>query len=235
MNYLSLFSGAGGGDLGALLLNWKCVGYVEKNEYCQKIINQRINDGIFDPGYIFGDIRELTKEMIDMAVNYWHISKKTLEDNMAAHRKNYDEAVKLYDKGFSIQEVANYYNITRQAMHKILKRRNMTFRSNLKHGEDNHFFRGGVKASNRCQNILEQAINKGIIQRKIRCETCNVTDTFKDGRTAIQAHHSDYNKPLDVIWFCQKHHHEWHKYNKPIEFMEDKSEAGIDVITAGFP
>ena len=86
--------------------------------------------------------------------------------------------------------------------------------SNLKFNKDNHFFRGGINASDRAQNILEQAIVKKIIIRKNRCEKCLDTGTFKNGRTKIQAHHSNYNKPLDVIWLCQKCHYEWHKNNK---------------------
>ena len=57
MNELSLFSGAGGGLLGTKLLGWKHIGYVEFNEYCQKIIRQRIEDGILDEAPIFSDIR----------------------------------------------------------------------------------------------------------------------------------------------------------------------------------
>lgn len=62
MNYLSLFSGAGGSDLGAKLLNWKCAGYVEYEPYCQKVLRQRIADGILDAAPIFGDIRKFISE-----------------------------------------------------------------------------------------------------------------------------------------------------------------------------
>jgi len=57
MNELSLFSGAGGGCLGSLLLGHKIIGYVEINEYCQKIIAQRIRDRILSDAPIFGDIQ----------------------------------------------------------------------------------------------------------------------------------------------------------------------------------
>lgn len=57
MNELSLFSGAGGGVLGSKILGWRTVGYVEKDEYCQNVLRQRIFDGILGAAPIWGDIR----------------------------------------------------------------------------------------------------------------------------------------------------------------------------------
>ena len=45
--------------------------------------------------------------------------------------------------------------------------------------------------------IVKRAILSGKID-KFSCRIC------KDKKS--QAHHEDYNKPLDVIWLCQKHH-----------------------------
>ena len=57
MYELSLFSGAGGGLLGTKLLGWRAVGYVEREGYCQAVLEARIRDGLLDPAPIFGDIR----------------------------------------------------------------------------------------------------------------------------------------------------------------------------------
>jgi DNA (cytosine-5)-methyltransferase 1 len=63
MTYLSLFTGAGGGDLAMQhLLGFKCKGYVEYEPYCQKLIKQRIEDGLLDAAPIFGDIRAFISE-----------------------------------------------------------------------------------------------------------------------------------------------------------------------------
>ena len=40
------------------MLGWNCVGYVEFNEYCQKVLAQRIQDGLLDEAPIFTDVRE---------------------------------------------------------------------------------------------------------------------------------------------------------------------------------
>lgn len=61
MRELSLFTGAGGGLLGTKLLGWTHVGYVEWNEYCQRVIAQRIADGYLDEAPIFTDVREFVQ------------------------------------------------------------------------------------------------------------------------------------------------------------------------------
>lgn len=136
---------------------------------------------------------------------------------MGGPRKNYDEAVKLYKAGLSIGEVAAQYGVTRQAMHVILKRRNVKMRPQLRFGKANHFYRGGSRKNKRAASTLEKAVLKGLVVRPARCSKCRATPTFQDGRSAIQAHHADYNKPLDVMWLCQRCHHEWHKKHRARE------------------
>ena len=53
MNELSLFTGAGGGVYGSLLLGHRLVGYVEMDKYCCDVISQRVEDGIFDDAPIY--------------------------------------------------------------------------------------------------------------------------------------------------------------------------------------
>ena len=63
MRELSLFTGCGGGLLGThCLLGWQTVGYVEIDDYCQRLIKQRIKDGVFDEAPIFSDVRAFIGE-----------------------------------------------------------------------------------------------------------------------------------------------------------------------------
>lgn len=155
---------------------------------------------------------------------------------MGRRKKEYDAAAEMYVLGFSIEEIADYYGVSRQSMWKCLQRRGVEFRDNKRYGLENHFYRG-TSADDRAQNILEKAIGRGQVLRQHRCEACGYEGTFSDGRTAIQAHHCDYNRPLDVMWLCQKCHHEWHKYNKAKEVVPSEAmpRTTVDVLSGGFP
>lgn len=51
---------------------------------------------------------------------------------------------------------------------------------------------------------LNMAVKHGLLKR-LPCAYCNSTK----GR--IEAHHEDYTRPLDVIWFCSLHHRQYER------------------------
>ena len=213
LSHFSLFTGIGGIDVAAERAGFETVGQCEINPFSRQILEKRFGVPIID------DIRKITKERTDEIL-----------------LKKYDKAVELYNSGLSVQKVADYFGVTRQAMWVVLKRRT-TLRSNLKYGEENHFYRGGKTEDDHAQNMTEYAIRKDLIQKKDKCEACGDAGNFKDGRTKIQAHHCDYNKPLEVMWLCQRCHHEWHKTHIAIkkEVMPSEVPDTIDLVSGGFP
>jgi hypothetical protein len=74
----------------------------------------------------------------------------------------------------------------------------------------NGYGREGDLKKKRIRNLVYKALKAGRLERK-PCEVC--------GNIKAHAHHSDYNKPLDVIWLCAKHHKEWHMKNEVIDFI----------------
>jgi len=235
MNHGSLFSGIGGFDLAAERVGFKNIFQVEIDKFCQKVLTKN-----FPNVKKYLDIHNVT---VDNYGNLLYIEDKNGDVFMAQKRlTKYDKAVTIYDSGLSIAECAEFFEISRQAMHKILGRRGCKFRDNKKFSEDNHFYRGCLEdktKKRRVEHLLEKAIKKGILTQKTHCEECGNPQQFKDGKSGIQAHHSDYDKPLEVRWLCQKCHHNWHINNRAInETDEDKkgSPTGMaDVITMGFP
>lgn len=129
---------------------------------------------------------------------------------MGRKRKNFEGAVELYNKGLSIGDVAESFSMSRQAMWKILKRRGVKFRPQLKFQKDNHFYRGG---SLRTHVVLKKLVDSGRLVVGA-CETCGLPPLIVNGRQRIRGHHDDYNKLTEVRWLCFKCHFEWHRKNK---------------------
>lgn len=59
----------------------------------------------------------------------------------------------------------------------------------------------------KARGILSNAVVRGAIKRGV-CEVC--------GEENAQGHHTDYSKPLDVMWLCFKHHTKWHVENPEV-------------------
>ena len=241
---LSLFSGAGGLDLGAKLVGgFRTVAYVEYDRYAQGVLMSRMRSGDLDAAPIYQDVRTAhSKRYLDERVRTWYSVSNPQEERMAGILKKLTpeqaaHSVELYDRGMSLGEIATYYHVTRQAMWDLLRRRTK-MRTQQRHGAENHFHRGDTKANDHAQNMVEYAIRKSILTPRSTCEKCGKEGKkFKDGRRQIQAHHCDYNKPLDVMWLCQPCHHAWHKSNKaiPKEVSQELPGGVVDVISGGFP
>jgi hypothetical protein len=230
LTHLSLFSGIGGIDLAAEWAGFRTICFVEKDKFCQKVLRKH-----WPNVPLIEDVHDVS---IDSLANLCHTEASNgLEDDMGKW-KDYAGAVQMYDAGFSIDETASYYGVTRQAMWKILQRRGVVFRSQTRSGEENHFWRGGIVSDDNAQNIAEKAIERGQLVPQ-PCEVCGATGQMNDGRRAVQAHHDDYNYPLRVRWLCQKDHHQWHSLNQPVPKEVKPKEANchspITLLTGGFP
>ena len=56
------------------------------------------------------------------------------------------------------------------------------------------------------RRLVWVAIREGHL---VRPSVCSLQNENCSGQ--IEAHHLDYNKPLDVVWLCRNHHLAWHR------------------------
>lgn len=65
------------------------------------------------------------------------------------------------------------------------------------------------------RNAISNALRAGRLAR-LPCQMC--------GSEKTEAHHTDYSKPLDVMWLCRKHHLEQHN-KESYKFADGMKEA----------
>lgn len=237
----SLFSGIGGIDLGLQRAGFQIKWQVELDPWCLRVLTKHWPDV---PK--LRDVRKChSQELLDNNVMRWYDpSQNTSERELAVVLKHgklqklteqqVDESQRLYQQGMSCGMIAGYFSVSRQAMWGLLSKR-IEMRPRERNGAENHFFRGGETADDHAQNMVEYAVRKGLIEKRTSCEACRTEYLFKDGRTGVQAHHDDYNKPLEVRWLCQKCHHAWHKVNTAKQKEVLRGLAPVDVLAGGFP
>lgn len=78
---------------------------------------------------------------------------------------------------------------------------------NVQKAKNNYVKRNPKKRS--AHISVGNAVRDGKLIRSPICETCKSV-------SKTEAHHCDYNKPLDVMWLCDGCHKAWHKVNTPV-------------------
>lgn len=118
-------------------------------------------------------------------------------------KKQYVDAAVMVERGMSYGAVGSFYGVTRQRIHQICKAAGIKPIKPEKMSAD-HTMRAAA-----ARKLVDWAIRRGVIAAQ-PCEVCGASG-FKNGRNIVEAHHDDYEKPLDVRWLCQAHHHEHHR------------------------
>lgn len=107
---------------------------------------------------------------------------------LSRDRKRGRLAQRLREKGMTLAEIGQLMGgISRQRVDQLL------------HGNQN-----------RARQKVAWALSTGRIQRPTACERC------KAQTDELQAHHYDYNKPLDVTWLCDPCHNIVHPHHPKI-------------------
>lgn len=105
-------------------------------------------------------------------------------------------------------KVANqkYFSSDKWKSAKEKYRKSDAYKAVVKRQEKRHYSKGQIQA----RWAVKHAIRTGKIN-KHPCRECGNLDR-------VHAHHEDYSKPLEVIWFCPGHHQARHKYLKSINW-----------------
>jgi len=98
-----------------------------------------------------------------------------------------------------------YYAIHKEHIkaYNVKKRKDPAYRKKLYEAQQRY----NSKPNNKIKIAARRALYRAIKTGKIVKQDC------KCGSTKSGGHHCDYNKKLDVIWFCAQCHKDWHMKN----------------------
>lgn len=138
-------------------------------------------------------------------------------------RREYNHTYYMKHRDKEIERAKKYQKENRERMTAISKERRHRsieeqeknrerarawYRNNKKRFID---YRDGYKKDNPDKVFATKEINKAIDRGDITRQPCEICGDHK-----TDAHHDDYNYPMQVRWLCRRHHREWHLHNEPI-------------------
>jgi hypothetical protein len=136
-----------------------------------------------------------------MADGHLNKCKTCCKKHANEHRANNLEAVRAYDRSRSMLP------------HRVAARDlyQQTDAGKLAHQQANKRWQELQPIRRAANLILGRAVKNRRIIKPNLCQAQDCTET------KLEAHHPDYDRPLDVVWLCNKHHRECHKLAKVIQ------------------
>ena len=141
----------------------------------------------------------------------WHLANKERINELA--RKRYQE--NLEKSRLSVKKSYQKHRKEREQYrfsHKEeIRAQQKRWREANKEYAKDYMKEYSFKTKTRIRIFASSKVNNALKSGKLVKQPCEVC-----GCLEVEAHHPDYNKPLDVMWLCKKCHEEWHKNNEPI-------------------
>lgn len=128
--------------------------------------------------------------------------KECTKSRVKKYRENNIEKVREYDRNRpNVKERNERFKAAQKERMKDAEYRKIVNGMRKKWAEKNTVKRAA-------HIIVSNRIRGGVLIKQ-PCEVC--------GELKVDAHHDDYEKPLDVRWLCKKHHAEHHKNEREKE------------------
>ena len=96
------------------------------------------------------------------------------------------------------------------------------YRAELLPKEEQHAYGTGYSQEERAKRKKAREIfNHYVRDKHIKKQPCEMC-----GNENVEAHHDDYNRPLEVRWLCFNCHRKWHKEHDNHELLLNEENGG---------
>lgn len=148
----------------------------------------------------------------DQAKIYREENRERLLESGREYYINNKEKAKQYNKDNKERITASRHKYYCKNKEKIVARAKAYKENNKEHVKlVNVRYKKRYKENNREKIIAQTAVSNAIRDGRLvrgNCVMCELNGIVNF--TKIEGHHEDYNKPLDVVWVCRKHHQHIH-------------------------